>query len=229
MEEVFHDLRLEEEFDHPDCRGWMNLFLRWWWSRMFRFTWAVSVSTYSARFQTFCERHLGFSSGSVVLGRDESRDILALDPELLADEDYKKEFWDRNESRFGLNYFERDLVTSFIRQQPVLCQLIPLCLEVRHDPLEDNASFRFNFGFAVLRQASSDSDPSEKALIYYRVQSHLRKMGLGRRGLLALFSKYPSLELEEAELPAEEDELRTMHSLQRFRQLFFSAQKELRQ
>jgi len=43
MESVYHDLKLDREFDHPDNRGWINLFQRWGWSRMFRFTWSATA------------------------------------------------------------------------------------------------------------------------------------------------------------------------------------------
>lgn len=61
MENVYLDLDLEEHWEHPDNRGWMNLFHRWAWSGMFRVTWAASASCYGARFQTFCERRLHLS------------------------------------------------------------------------------------------------------------------------------------------------------------------------
>jgi hypothetical protein len=51
MEDLYHDLDLEEEHDHPDNRGWMNLFRHWSWAGMFRVTWVFSASTYGARFR----------------------------------------------------------------------------------------------------------------------------------------------------------------------------------
>jgi hypothetical protein len=65
FEDVYVDLNLEDEYDHPDNRGWMNLFKHWSWSAMLRVTWTISASTYGARFQTFCERHLGLKIGEV--------------------------------------------------------------------------------------------------------------------------------------------------------------------
>jgi hypothetical protein len=63
FEDAYVDLRLEEEFDHPDNRGWMNFFRHWSGAPMFRVAWTISGSTYGARFQTFCERHLNLKLG----------------------------------------------------------------------------------------------------------------------------------------------------------------------
>jgi hypothetical protein len=65
MENAYLDLELETQFDHPDNRGWMNLFRHWAWCNMFRVTWAMSAATYGARFQSFCKRHLGLALGDV--------------------------------------------------------------------------------------------------------------------------------------------------------------------
>lgn len=59
MESVYVDLRLEQQYEHPDTRGWMSLFKHWSWSGMMRVAWAVTRATYGARFQTFCEERLG--------------------------------------------------------------------------------------------------------------------------------------------------------------------------
>ena len=56
MQNVYLDLNLEQDHDHPDNRGWMNLFKHWSWATMLRATYAICCSTYGARFQTFCER-----------------------------------------------------------------------------------------------------------------------------------------------------------------------------
>ena len=66
MENVYLDLKLEQEYDHPDTRGWMNLFKHWSWSGMFRVTWAISAGTYGLRFQSFCQRRLGLTLGEVI-------------------------------------------------------------------------------------------------------------------------------------------------------------------
>lgn len=58
MESVYHDLDLERTWQHPDNRGWINVFRHWSWAPMFRIAWAASVPTYGARFVAFCEMRL---------------------------------------------------------------------------------------------------------------------------------------------------------------------------
>jgi hypothetical protein len=65
FENVYLDLCLEEEFDHPDNRGWMNFFRHWSWVPMFRVAWTISASSYGARFQSFCERRLNLKIGCI--------------------------------------------------------------------------------------------------------------------------------------------------------------------
>jgi hypothetical protein len=66
---------LEDEFDHPDNRGWMNLFKHWSWAPIVRVAWTICAGNYGARFQSFCERHLDLYIGEtkareVDLGRE---------------------------------------------------------------------------------------------------------------------------------------------------------------
>ena len=63
FEDAYVDLHLEEEFDHPDNRGWMNFFKHWSWAPMLRVAWTVSASNYGARFQRFCAQHLDLTIG----------------------------------------------------------------------------------------------------------------------------------------------------------------------
>jgi len=70
FEDAYVDLHLEDEFDHPDNRGWMNLFKHWSWAPMLRVTWTICAGNYGARFQSFCERHLELHIGEVKRPRE---------------------------------------------------------------------------------------------------------------------------------------------------------------
>jgi hypothetical protein len=59
MEAVYLDLDLERNFNHPDNRGWMNLFRQWTWVPMFRLVWALTSQSLGSRFVHFCEALLG--------------------------------------------------------------------------------------------------------------------------------------------------------------------------
>jgi len=63
FEDAYVDLHLEEEFDHPDNRGWMNFFKHWSWAPILRVAWTVCASNYGARFQRFCDQHLNLTIG----------------------------------------------------------------------------------------------------------------------------------------------------------------------
>jgi hypothetical protein len=159
METVYLDLNLETEWQHPDNSGWLNVFNHWAWSGMFRVTWAVAAATYGGRFRTFCERRLNLTLGvvrveQVVPDKDGHRDIAST----------------------GLNRHEQRQVDALrvVDEQGVV--VYRLDLHVRHPITGPDADplMQFGFGYAVLRGDN---------LVMYRVQDHLRGMGLGRKGL----------------------------------------------
>jgi glycerophosphoryl diester phosphodiesterase len=53
MEDVYADLDLEQNWDHPTVEGWMSVFRRWAQQDAFKRTWAASSSTYAERFRHF--------------------------------------------------------------------------------------------------------------------------------------------------------------------------------
>jgi hypothetical protein len=211
MESVYLDLHLDQEQNHPDNRGWMNLFKHWAWSGMLRATWAVSVSTYGARFQTFCRTNLGLDTGEVQV---ELRGINA--PEL--------------------NFHERDLVDELCRFYPdlkqtgsvLLLQMVVSDLSVA-EAFRPASAFRFTFGFAVIYQ---------NQFVLFRIQDHLRTIGLGRLALHKVKDRYrfdPSLlqQLNQSERTERDtevtEELRSMGSAasrRNFNQLVRSVERE---
>ncbi len=139
METVYIDLNLEEEWSHPDNRGWMNLFNHWVWSSMFRVTWAASVSCYGARFQNFCQKRLELPMGNVCVSRGQIDD---------------------------LNFYEKLRFEQFGDPADSIWNLE---LEVEN-PWGGGQRIAYRFGFALV--------DSEGILRFYRVQNHVRKMGL---------------------------------------------------
>jgi hypothetical protein len=204
MENVYTDLRLEEEHAHPDNRGWMNLFRHWSWSGMFRVTWAVCVATYGARFQQFCRRQLGLESGELTLGTSVK----------VGSEDWKNcinflevEHIQRIiagayvESADALESLNKDRIAehanNWIRSQNNIRLLVqPLEMRVS-DPFGKEPDFVFPVGFALLEKSEDEKGSSpEYSLTYYRIQDHLRRMGLGRKGLRKLQEKYPDIYID---------------------------------
>jgi hypothetical protein len=203
MEGVYHDLNLDKHFEHPDNRGWINLFQRWAWSSMFRFTWSVTASTFGARFQTFCEQKMKFRKYEVKIGIDKNGDPEGLeikknivDKHLLsksmADQsgespfsEYLDKFWKDAENKFGFNRLESKLLVSLIKENRKSCTIYPIFIRVEDNPLKDKLKFDLNVGFFIMDEII---DNSHKELYYFRIQNHLRKMGLGRDSLLVFLS-----------------------------------------
>jgi hypothetical protein len=191
MESVYHDLNLDEYFEHPDNRGWINLFNRWWWSRMFRFTWSVTASTFGARFQTFCEQKMKFKKCKVKVGKDKKGIPKGLQIECslikkyLAGEkfftDYFSNLWEKAENTFGFNYFETELLIDLIKTNLHPCTIYPIFICTEDNPLKDKLTFDFNVGFIIM-------DSSQTEMYYFRIQNHLRKMGLARESLRVFLS-----------------------------------------
>jgi hypothetical protein len=183
MQNVYLDLNLEEEHDHPDNRGWINLFKHWSWATMFRATYAICCSTYGARFQTFCRRHLELQPGTVrIVKRPEGLegvhrivlDKTALDG-ILKDADRQGE----------LNFWEIKLIRDIASEGVPFDEIHLLRLRVDDpsraaaDPGTDPA-LEFTFGFALTHA---------QEFVYFRVQDHVRRMGLARDALLELCKK----------------------------------------
>lgn len=68
MENVYLDLDLDDDQEHPDNRGWLRLFERWAQVPMVIATWAVTADSYGSRFQSFCERRLQLPLSQVAIG-----------------------------------------------------------------------------------------------------------------------------------------------------------------
>jgi Patatin-like phospholipase len=156
MESVYLDLKLDQEHDHPDNRGWMNLFKHCSWSGMFRATWAISASSYGARFQTFCRRLLGIETGEV--------EVLPFTPE----------------KEDQLNFHEVQLLREFLKTNdgktgPDQIQLLQVVVRDVSNPVATDAgALRFTFGITMVQDGK---------VVLFRVQDHLRKMGLARGAL----------------------------------------------
>lgn len=227
MEDVYRDLRLEENFDHPDNRGWMNLFRHWTWAAMVQATWTVTASTFEARFQRFCEWRLGLAVGEVVhddhrwdfgsgAGDDLAAALAALD------------------GIRTLNPFERELLRDFARshrddltgtihlftlQTQVRAMMPQATTEASLPPEAERPYLRFGFGFALAREIDGVFE-----ILYFRVQDHLRMMGLGRKALRQLVKAHDFDPMHRVRpMPAGAGEATTDAGIERFRRMFRSA------
>lgn len=199
MENVYLGLNLEDEWDHLDNRGWMNLFRHWSWSGMFRVTYAICASTYGARFQSFCKRHLELeplkhvSLGSQLNIRN-----------LRTGSNTVRAFLEAG----GLNFLEIRMLESLLSAGRLTNDdlIVSFVFQIQ-DPANPSTHLDVTFGFAVIGQVLVRSDklgrsgPSVlvSALRCLRVQDHLRRMGLGRKALCRLIQDR-RLQLAELDL-----------------------------
>ena len=157
MEDAYLDLDLQNEWNHPDNSGWMNLFKHWSWAPMFRATWAIGASTFGRRFQSFCGRQLGLRLGSVSCKKVES---FATDT--------------------GLNQLEKYQIAIIAEQFPdisVYAFIIGDLEALGNKDILTLPPISFNVGYAIIQDCK---------LTFFRIQDHLRNMGLGRKALQSL-------------------------------------------
>ena len=212
MEDVYHDLRLEQEYRHPDNHGWINLFRRWSRAETFRKTWAVSAPTYGLRFQDFCQRQLGLELGRLDLVEVWHRRGRAGFPDARARE--LLEAWEIDAIRVLKRSKTRGRTNPKARafRKVVAGRLVVPGASPRDE-------LRLTYGVAIL-------DDQGRVLSFW-VREHLRNRGLGRALMRALVRRMgvEGTDLASAEL------LRRLglpaHRVDRIDNLFKSAFNEV--
>ena len=210
MESVYLDLNLEQDYDHPDNRGWMNLFNHWSWAGMFRLTWAISASTYGARFQRFCERRV-----NLTLGEIEVSELPAKPPSAAGS---LGDLLQQAQKDLVLNVVEAELIEKFQKEHPVTALGIYLLQLVVKDPMNKDQSTRFTFGFALVDE--------KKNLVYLRVQDHVRKMGLARQAIKELIRAHGIQDAQPLAMPEDAPEVPTEADQKQIVRLFRSVKYE---
>jgi hypothetical protein len=217
MEDVYLDLDLDEQFEHPDNRGWVNLFRHWSWSGMFRATWAVTASTYGARFQRFCERRLHLMMGDIAIG-----EVIRIQGKQNG---HIRGVLDRAAAEGRLNAREKSIIEVFCRAHQV-DRVVPLVMELdiglaegEEEAGRDESAMTLSFpvGFALIHR---------HAIVYFRIQDHLRGMGMARRGLQRLHEQFRHkgpLTYTIKRFKYRGKELPTKRNEERFARLFRSA------
>ena len=133
---------------------------------MFRATYSITAATLNERFQRFCQRRLQLDLGAVelVFARIGERSLAEL------------------------NFVERRLISEELaktRQAEVAqLELVRFDLVIAHPGEAKSALLRFHFGFALL---------AGTRLLGFRIQDHLRRMGLARRAMTRLQFARPGL------------------------------------
>lgn len=236
MEDLYTDLKLEEEHEHPDNRGWMNLFRHWSWTGIFRLTYAISASTYGARFQLFCQRRLGLDVGTVevVSPMPEIKGILAgaYEPAQAAREAGQAPL-PAPPGPAELNFLEWRLVWDFAQRNPLPplysdYEVFPFRIKVMN-PADEEIFRSYTFGFCIVRSRRSDPEQQRKEICYFRVQDHLRDMGLAREALRRLLQKpeFKRAAFVALQMPVAAGIQAMQEDQEEFERLFNSVQHEL--
>ncbi|HVH36864.1 MAG TPA: hypothetical protein VM847_22420, partial [Tahibacter sp.] len=176
MESVYHDLDLERTWQHPDNRGWINVFRHWSWAPMFRIAWAASAPTYGARFVAFCEMRLDLPR---------INDAVRIDELTPGSAGQWGSHIDALAATGVVNHIEQSLLQSaalgVAADANAPPRLFVLRLEWRqvlarsNQPLDDST-----LGIAVVDRG---------VLRVLRIQDHLRKLGLGAEFMRLLLAR----------------------------------------
>ncbi len=223
MENVYLDLDLGNEHFHPDNRGWMNLFRHWSWSGMFKATWAICASTYGSRFQSFCEERLDLHLGTVAADQLE----LSTEGYWIRPQEFPAKIT-KKPQRQWLNFFEQQMIQKFLEECNLVDRIYSVQVAVKttsSDRPEDQ--LRFGCGFALV---------SGRVLVFFRIQDHLRRMGLARKALRELIRGWPEEEdrpgnpgvrnFNLAKIPPDFRE-EFSRGVRRFNELFHSVRREI--
>lgn len=199
VENVYLDLALEHDAEHPDNRGWMNLFHYWASSPMVRLTWSLTAGTFGSRFQTWAERRLGLDLGTVT-ATEHPADTMPS----------------------ALNETEAMICARLRESHADADQLFVFSVEVRTGPLAASLQgASLPFGFALV---------AGERFVYFRIQDHLRRMGLARRALEVLLAGNPiSQPPSFTPRPLEDHAEPTSADLARFARMVRSVHFSLRQ
>jgi len=217
MENVYLDLHLDEESDHPDNAGWMNLFNHWTWSAMFQVTWSVCASTFGVRFQAFCDKKLDLHIGQIILG-------VPQDVQSILDLERK------DAQSVKLNFLEIQIIRYFSKNGYIGRQdrIIPLQISIG-DVTGARQSIEFSIGLCIIRTNAVGGS----TLLYLRIQDHLRKMGLGRKSIELLcgsktigvnaVSPEPLCSEPGTNIDIPEDACQSAEDYEKFKNMFASA------
>lgn len=182
MEAAYHDFDLENAWNHPDNRGWMNAFRQWAGVPMFRVAWVLGAPTFGARFVAFCEQRLELPRLDEDLRQQRLLVVRDASPPSGA-------AWNdhcRNLARQGMiNHLEHGVLASDPMRDLPAGRAKLLLLRLKWSDVAGPASTEVlpesTVGVAVL---------AGRTLRLLRIQNHLRKLGLSRMFMWLLLGTY---------------------------------------
>jgi hypothetical protein len=176
----------------------MNLFRHWSWTGMFRVTWAISACTFGARFQVFCEKRLNLELGKIRVKEINPNKFSMIKKAIfdLAKSESASESGENMMNKHKkvlakffddpLNPFELMIIKELVKKCNIDFDKIFSFELIVQNILDRNEEKIFNYGFALIKK----SQDGINELIQFRVQDHLRGMGLGRNALREMVKNY---------------------------------------
>ncbi|MBS0346529.1 MAG: hypothetical protein JSR69_08710 [Proteobacteria bacterium] len=162
MEDVFLDLHLMEDSEHPDVQGWINLFRQWSGSPKLRIAWSLFGCTYGQRFRDFCNETVGLPSARPCIVSPHAKAGLnglgAMAPAWLTGS--------------GERYFLRDINNYAVALGAWSYELLEFEVIIDHGAREQ----RYPLGYCVIASADNQSP----LIVDFSLRPHLRGLGLVR-------------------------------------------------
>ena len=122
-----------------------------------------------------------------------------------------------------LNFLELELVEELLKnresRQDVTIYVLQAVIKDKtlRAPVPESETLRLPFGFAVVQ---------DEKLLFFRVQDHLRKMGLAREALRKLLANTRVTGLSTTPLPARVQQFSTDEDRQRLERIFLSVRRD---
>lgn len=181
MEAVYHDHDLEQAWNHPDNRGWMNAFRHWSGAPMFRVAWAIGAPTFGARFVAFCDQRMDLPR---LNNDDKDRRALWIDDVSPAEGVGWTRHCDRLADDGRINHVEHGILLSTAMMSDLAARPTRLfLLRLRWKSVLGRTGVRIpdsTLGVAAL---------SGTTLRMLRVQDHVRRLGLGAEFMRLLIER----------------------------------------
>lgn len=162
MEDVYLDLKLEDNFAHPDNQGWMNTFQRWSGSATVNYVWLFNASLYGTRFRSFVEDRFNLTIGEIGVEEEVEEEGVEEEKDNKVDRVFR--------------------VFSIFIEQPVRKETnrLPAGFAVAMKAVRE----------APKKKDAANSGDVKWKLDYIWIQKPLRRMGIARDAAIKLTQKY---------------------------------------
>ena len=188
MENVYLDLKLEDNFDHPDNQGWVNTFHRWCGSPTLRYVWLFNASMYGERFRSFAGYRFGLAPGkaSVRHAPHAASDKVPKDRKVF-------EIFFKLEDPGILRCLTQEDSGATVSFWQLLRRATPKERSGAEASSESGGSSEISIGFVVVDGLPDDAKRAGERrarVVYVWVEKCLRRIGIARLALMELARRH---------------------------------------